>query len=232
MFLRQIVFAACGFALLGGCAASQQARDVETSGFLGEDYTLLREGEENEALLTYRNPTADWRAYDKIQLNPVTIWGDDQSAFKDAPEAERKLLADDLFTAVYKELSKDYQMVTEPGPGVMSIQVALTDAQASNPTLDTVSSVLPAGMAVSGATSLITGKPSFVGEARAEVKVTDAASGELLGAAVDRRVGGKSLSGSMDSWDDAHQAFQHWAEQFRYRLCTERGDTDCRPPET
>ncbi|HEX7074539.1 MAG TPA: DUF3313 domain-containing protein [Hyphomicrobiaceae bacterium] len=231
MVLRQVVYGVCVVALVGGCGATQQARDVETSGFLGEDYALLRQGGENESLLTYRAPDADWRAYDKIQLDPVTVWTRDGSAFKDASAAERQQLADDLYAAVYKELAEDYQMVSAPGPGVMRIQVALTDAQASNPMLDTVSTVMPAGLAVSGATGLVTGKPGFVGEARAEAKVTDATTGELLGAAADRRVGGKSLGGSIDSWDDADQAFQYWAEQFRYRLCTQRGDTDCEPPE-
>jgi hypothetical protein len=69
--------------LLAGCAASQQARNVEESGFLGEDYALLREGEEGEALLTYVDPDAPWRTYEKIKLDPVTIWAGEGSAFED-----------------------------------------------------------------------------------------------------------------------------------------------------
>ena len=49
-----------------GCAATQEAKSVEKSGFLG-DYSLLREGErstikegvEDQALWIYRNPAAD-----------------------------------------------------------------------------------------------------------------------------------------------------------------------------
>lgn len=49
-----------------GCAATQEAKSVEQSGFLG-DYSLLREGErstikegvEDQALWIYRNPAAD-----------------------------------------------------------------------------------------------------------------------------------------------------------------------------
>jgi hypothetical protein len=78
---------------------------------------------------------------------------------------------------------------------------------------------------------LITGKPGFVGEASAEAKVTDGQTGDLLIAAVDRRVGGKSIAGApIDSWDDVRKAYQYWAQQFRYRLCVERGDTGCTPP--
>jgi hypothetical protein len=109
--------------------------------------------------------------------------------------------------------------------------MALTDAEQSNPGLDTVSTVMPMGLAASTLTGVVTGKPSFVGEAQAEGRVLDGGSGELLAAAVDRRVGGKSIEGSVDSWGDVDAALQHWAQQLRYRLCTQRGAGGCVPPE-
>src|SRR5918996_6006508 len=91
-------------ALLAGCAASQQARDVQQSGFLGQDYALLRPGEEGEALLVYRNPDAPWRSYDKIKLDPVTIWAGEGSEFEDFSEPERQELVDTPYTMVHEEL--------------------------------------------------------------------------------------------------------------------------------
>lgn len=218
--------------LLAGCAASQQARDVQESGFLGQDYERLRPGEEGEALLVYRNPEADWAKYDKIKLDPVTIWVGEGSEFEDFSQPERQELADTLYTMINEELSQDFQMVDQPGPGVLQIQVAITDAQASNPTMDTISTVVPQALLLSQAKGLVTGKPGFVGEASAEVKVTDGQTGELVAAGVDRRVGGKSVSGApTDSWDDVREAYRYWAKQLRYRLCTERGATDCTPAE-
>ena len=217
---------------LAGCAASQQARDVQQAGFLGPDYQLLRPGEEGEALLVYRNPDAPWVSYEKIKLDPVTIWAGEGSEFEDFSEPERQELADTLYTMVHEELSQDFQMVDELGPGVLRVQVAITDAETSNPTMDTISTVLPQGLLLSQATGLITGKPGFVGEASVELKATDGQTGELVAAAVDRRVGGKSMSGApTDSWDDVRQAYRYWAKQLRYRLCTERGATDCMAPQ-
>jgi hypothetical protein len=230
MKLIRISGALCAVALIAGCAGTQRARDVQTSGFLGSDYSLLRAGEEDEALEVYRNPNVDWAAYDKIKLDPVTIWAGEESAFEDFSAADQQTLADAFYTAIHQELAQDYEMVDELGPGVLRIQVALTEAQASNPTMDTISSIVPQALLISSAKGLATGKPGFVGEASAEAKVTDGATGELLAAAVDRRVGGKSLGGSTDSWNDVRQSFVFWAQQFRYRLCTERGDTDCQPP--
>ena len=218
--------------LLAGCAASQQARDVRESGFLGDDYALLREGEEAEALLVYRNPEARWSSYDKIKLDPVTIWAGEGSEFEDFSQPERQELADTLYTMVNEELSQDFQMVDQLGPGVLQIQVAITDAQASNPTMDTISTVVPQALLLSQAKGLVTGKPGFVGEASVEVRATDGQTGELVAAAVDRRVGGKSVTGApTDSWEDVREAYRYWAKQLRYRLCTERGATDCTPPE-
>jgi hypothetical protein len=230
--LRDGIVGLWALALLGGCAASQQARNVETSGFLGDDYALLREGGADEALLVYRNPDADWARYDKIKLDPVTIWAGEGSAFEDFSKPDRQELADTLYTMLVEELSQDSQMVDELGPGVLHVQVAITDAQTSNPALDTISSVVPQALLLSQAKGLVTGKPGFVGEASVEAKATDGQTGELLAAGVDRRVGGKSVTGApTDSWDDVREAYRYWAQQLRYRLCTERGATDCTPPK-
>jgi Protein of unknown function (DUF3313) len=86
-------------------------------------------------------------------------------------------------------------------------------------------SVVPQALLVSHAKGLVTGKPSFVGQASVEANAT-----ELV--AVDRPVGGKSVTGApTDSWDDVGQADRYWAEQFRYRLCTERDVTHGTPPQ-
>jgi Protein of unknown function (DUF3313) len=71
---------------------------VVTRSFLGQDYELLRPGEEGEALLVYRNPDAPWRSYDKIKLDPITIWAGEGSEFEDFSEPERQELADTVYT--------------------------------------------------------------------------------------------------------------------------------------
>jgi hypothetical protein len=217
---------------LGACAETQQARETETtSGFLGSAYPMLQEGGAGQALLVYGRQGVNWGAYDRVFLAPVTIWAAEASSFSDFSPADRQKLADRLYAVVHGELSKDYTMVAAPAAGVLDVQLALTDATRSNPSLDTVSTVLPAGLAASTLTGMVTGKPAFVGEAQAEGKILDGGDGQLLAAAVDRRVGGKSISGSVNSWDDVDAAFRYWAQQLRYRLCTDRGAGGCIPPE-
>ena len=59
----------------------------------------------------------------------------------------------------------------------------------------------------------------------------DTETNTQLGAMVDRRAGGKSLEGSLHSWEDVEQAIQFWAERFGYRICLARGGQYCVQPE-
>ena len=80
------------------------------------------------------------------------------------------------------------------------IQGAITEGEESDVVLDTVSSVIPQLKVLTGAKGLATGVAGFTGAATVEVKITDASTGTLLSAAVDRRGGTKSLRGVTDSW--------------------------------
>lgn len=224
---------------IGGCASTQEAKSVEKSGFLG-DYSLLKEGKrstfgqgaENEALLVYRNPAADWRKYKKIQLDPVTIWmSQKDSQLKDVSAEDRQRLATLLWSKLDEQLRKDYQMTSQPGPDVMRIQAAITEAGESSAVMDTITSVIPQTRLLTGAKGMATGVSGFTGSASVEGKITDTETGTILAESVDRRGGTKSLSGVTNSWNDVEEAYRFWAEKLRYRLCQVRGDSDCVEPK-
>jgi hypothetical protein len=222
----------------GGCASTQEAKSVEKSGFLG-DYSMLKEGQrstfgqgaENQALLLYMNPAADWKKYKKIQLDPVTIWLGHNSKMKDVSAEDRQRLANLLWSKLDEQLRKDYEMTSQGGPDVLRIQAAITEGEESNATLDTISSIIPQARLLSGVKSVATGVSAFTGSASVEGKMTDGSTGTLLAAVVDRRGGTKSLSGVTNSWNDVEEAFRYWAEKTRYRLCQKRGGSNCVEPK-
>lgn len=219
------------FIAVTACATTQQANDVVTSGFLG-DYSILREGAgDNEALRRYVNPIADWKNYTKVMIDPVQLWMGKSSSLRFIPREERIRLTTLLLGKIRDGLLADYRIVREPGPHVMRISVALTEAKSSDTALDTISSILPTGYVVSGTKSLATGTGTFVGAASVEAKITDAEIGTLLAAAVDRRGGAKTLSGVTSEWDDVEESFQYWASLLRYRLCQWRGEHNCAKPK-
>lgn len=217
------------FIFLQGCASTQQRRDVEQSGFLG-DYSQFEEGGGNEALLYNINPNVDWASYSEIMLDPVTVWKDEQT--KDVAPEDLQKLADFLYAKLFEELSKDYTMVDQPGPGVMRAAIAITEAEASAPVMDTITSFIPHFRLLTGAKGLMVGgKPGFVGSASLEGKLTDSVSGTSLLEVLDRRAGTKNISGVTSQWNDVERAYIFWAEKLRWRLCERRGEENCVEPE-
>lgn len=210
-----IAFTISMIALFVGCAQTHQARKVgETSGFLG-DYSMLKEGEKGEAQLVYINPDADFTAYDKVIVDPVlTMCSMDSKV----PREELYNLASHLHYKIIDRLNEDYEIVQTPGPGIMRISAALTEAKKSKVGLDVVTSIVPQARLMSGVKSLATGSGSFVGRASVEVNITDSNTAERLAAGVDRRVGGKALKGSTKAWNDVEQAFEYWADKLAQRL--------------
>jgi len=199
---------------IAGCAQTEQAREVETSGFL-RDYSILQPGREGEALLVYKNPQADFSMYQAVYVEPAIVL---MSKKSNVPQEELNRLAGDLRAKVIWKLKEDFLVVPKLIPDALRIELALTEAEPSDVGMDIVSTIIPPAGMVSGAKGLATGTRAFVGRASVEAKLTDGNTGTLLMAAADRRVGGRSLDGSMDSWDDVHQAFEYWADKLAQRL--------------
>jgi hypothetical protein len=95
--------------------------------------------------------------------------------------------------ALRDELSKKFEVVDQAGPGVMRLQVAITDVSAATPGIRTISLVIPQARTLNTLKYAATGSYAFVGGAQVEGKLTDAVTGQVLAEAVDKRIGGGSL---------------------------------------
>jgi hypothetical protein len=218
------------FFLLAGCSKTYQTGtgmgEVEKSGFLG-DYSMLRPGKEGEATLIYRKYEDDhdkWRSYTQILLDPVQIWKGKNTELN---KEDAEYLAKIAWSRLDEELRKDYKMTSDPGVGVLRIQVAITEAGANMPVVDLITTLYPGTRLISEGKRWAAGTESFVGTVSVEGKVTDSQTGELLGAAVDRRGGGKYVTKGFHKWTDVEEAFSYWAKQLRWRLCLGRGVPGC-----
>ena len=229
-----MVVVVVALSILCGCSQTRHARNVETSGFLAHAYPLMHEGKKGESLLIYRNSKFFKlvKTYKKIQLDPVTIWRGKKSQFEGVSQADLQNIANRFYSTLYLELEKDYEMVDHPDPDTFRMQVAITKVEEGTVALEVMSKVVPKARMASTAKTILTGKPAFVGEASIEGKLTDASTGELMAAAVDRRVGGKHLNAdSFDSWGDVYHIMDFWSKGIRFKLCQQRGGTNCTPPE-
>lgn len=217
--------------LLGGCETTKQARTVapEKGMILQEnEVAMLKEGTGKQALLNYINSQAKWASYKKVMVDPVIM--------AQPPNASQNELADlqklvtNFHTMLLKELGQDYQVVNTPQPDTIRVQAAIFNPREKRVVLNTISSIVPISVGLSVIKDFATGKPMAVGEISVEGRFTDAKSGELLAAAVDRRVGQKYSEGMFDSWAEANSAMAYWAKRTRFVLCEMRGGTDCVDP--
>lgn len=196
---------------------------MKPSGFL-PDSSRLQPGGPGRALLVYRAPDANVAAYDKVLLDPVTVWrapGTSQSVSR----ADLQQLADLLYGALYLRLRTYYVMVRKPGPRTLRIRAALTEATSSSTTMDVMSQVTPGAKVAGQVSEMATGTPAWVGAASAEIEITDAETGQEILAAADRRVGEKTLTGAHEPWDDVKEMFRVWSERVVGRLQEEGGPT-------
>jgi hypothetical protein len=200
---------------LMSCATTRQTGEAGRSGFLG-DYSDLREGREGEAQLVYINPETDFRRYRSIMIESVTIWYASEASRLSAEDEQ--MLADHLYAALHQELSKSFQIVDQPGPAVMKLRAAITEAQGAKVVANAVTTIVPQLRLLATVGGLATGTAALVGEAAVEVDITDSQTGERLAAAVDERVGTKTIRGGLGKWSHVKEAYAFWATRLRERL--------------
>ena len=205
-----------------GCATTQRAAVTDQSycAFLGNAICakLVATTDKKEADLRYVNPNAQWKQYNKVLIEPVGFWAGDDTKIS---AADQRTLTTYFSKVLEEQLSKKFQVVTQPGPGVMAISVALEDATTSTPGLRSLSLVEPHLRAVATLKYLATGTFPFVGSAQAEAKITDSVTGQVLAAAVSKRVGGGNPKDAAQ-WElgDAENALTYWAQLTTTRLAS------------
>jgi len=210
---------------LASCSATQP-REAKPSGFL-RDYSQLKEGESGQALLVYVNQATDFAKYGKILIDPVTIWHD--ASTDRVPPDEAQILVDDLDDSLRLALDGDYDLVDQPGPDVMRLRVALTEAEGSWHVQDALGSKLDPELQAALPKEPSGETKGFVGKAGIEAEMLDSTTGVRLLAAVDRRAGARRLRPDQDSWDDVEAAFDYWTERLRTRLAELRSRPAARP---
>ncbi|MCX7098657.1 MAG: DUF3313 domain-containing protein [Methylococcales bacterium] len=186
--------------------------------FLANDCALLTAGGNDQAGLRYINPAVQWGQYTKVMIDPVTFWGGSSTQVS---AADQHMLVNYTHQQLKAQISQKFQVVDQPGPGVMKIDIAIVDAEAATPVLRSISMIIPQAHMLANLKYLATGTFPFVGGAQGEAKLTDSVSGQVLALAVDKRIGGGSITtGFQWQWGDAENAINKWAELTTNRLAS------------
>jgi hypothetical protein len=225
------------FLLLSGCATTVESKNesLQAGGtlppvvtqFFGNDTSLLAPGPKGGAALAYINPAVQWAKYTKIQLMPVEFWAAPDSTVS---TADQQTLTTYFYNKIQEDLTPNFTLVSQPGPDVLTVRVALMDATTAVPGLRSISVIIPQARILNGVQSLATGSYAFVGSAEAEMKATDSTTGQFLAGAVDQRAGGMGIKGAASfQWGDAENVMDYWAKRINDRLMELQGRT---PPQS
>ena len=167
--------------LIGTLAACQSTTPTARSGFLG-DYSKLKSDPNFDNALRWANPAKPVKQYRKFMLDPVIVHFAPNAEGTAIDPGELKKLTDYFHDQAAKALSKQFQVVSQPGPGVLRIRVAITGIEKTIPILN-----IHPGTRLTGA---------GLGGASMEGEAIDSVSGERIVAIMDSRRGNRASFGA------------------------------------
>jgi hypothetical protein len=185
--------------LVAGIVGAGCAGTPKQAGFLS-DYSRL---EPVSGGLRYVDK-ARLSGYDEFIVDPVIVhFHDAEKAKKLDPDAVREL-ADHLRSEIVTALVDGYSVVTQRGPRVARVRIALTDIRHDTSVLNILPPARVSGVGLGGASM--------------EAEVVDSQSGEQIAAAIHTQKGKRlSLDGFQKS-SSAKAVMKDWAKRFRKRL--------------
>ncbi len=126
-WIKVAVLFACAAALVVTTAQSQQA-GREFSGFM-EDYSILVPAQGEGQDLVYSSPSVGEKltGYTKIMIDQPELIVAPDSPYKGMKPDQAKVLADGFRETLTESFAKHYEVVEEPGEGVLYLRIGLTD---------------------------------------------------------------------------------------------------------
>lgn len=188
------------------------AESPRYSGFLGDYYKYLQPGPEGGAKMRWMKPGTMFGKYNKFMVDSVIFYFADDSEYKGIDPNELKELSDSFNQALVEAFRGKYPIVTEPGPDVARIRIAITGIKQSRPGVGAISSIVPVGIAFSLAKKGAAGSWSGSGATSAEMEMLASLTNDVIGVAVDEKTAG--YTERFSKWGSAKEAFKFWSERI------------------
>jgi hypothetical protein len=180
--LRPIVALLC----LGASACSS-VEPIAYSG-LPSSAHLQPNRQEDAKRIPFRYATAtDWRAYNRIIIDPVAIYRGADHQFADMAETDKTSLAEHMQSEFAEKLKSRFTLADRPGPNMLRLKLTLTGAVTSTPVLGTLSRFDLAGGLYNGVQTVLGGEGLMTGSVSYAVEIRDATDNRLLTAFVAKQ---------------------------------------------
>lgn len=194
------------------------AKNVDPSlHFLGDDFGKMTAVPNAKERYTWRNPAFDPKNYSAVIIDPTVVWQSEAMA-KDAGVTTEELdaVAKHFDQVLLKTMQGiDFPVKDAAAPRTLRISAAITQVKASNPTMNTISSVLPVGILMTLGRKAAGASDPNVGSCSIEMRFSDAVTGETLGLFADHKDGDKYDSANFHKLGQAQEAVDSWAEGIR-----------------
>ena len=193
------------------------------SGFL-EHYPKFQINEETGAEVWFKSNEKGvyvLKPYYKIIISPIEIWLNNDSSYKGINPDELKAITDYFANTIKKQLGSMYPVLTEPGPGVLHLRIAITNVNRKKPKRKWYG-YIPVALVAEGGKKVAqsaAGKSVDLIEATIEMEALDSLTEERLVAAIDTHKTEKIKADKNDkSWKPIKEILDYWAGRIRNRL--------------
>jgi hypothetical protein len=177
-------------AVLALCAVATGCASVAPVPYAGvaSSRVMAANPSDSSGRVPYRYATqVDWRAYDKVILDPVVIYRGADQQFGELSERDKEFLAAYMQTRFVDRLRTRFAVVGNRGPNTLRIRLTLTGAVANTPVLGTLSRFDVAGAVYNGVQAARDGEGSMTGSVIYAVEIFDASNSRLLSAFVSKQ---------------------------------------------
>ena len=208
------------FTMTIGCATKPEMR---SSGFLA-DYSKLSENTFDALKLGYERDGVDWNAYDKIIVEKVVFFLDENAEYKGIDPEDFTELARYFYDSMVEAFTGVYSFTDKPGPRTFRLRIAITDLVPNKPGLGTWSTFMPPALIISHAQKATTGSHTGMGSVSFEIEAIDSQTNEVMAAAIDKNEGKKYKVGkTLTKWGQVEGIFDDFAKLTRKRIDKMRG---------
>lgn len=197
----------------GMLALSMQQAFAGGSPFI-DDMPPLAADPDRAGAMIWQKPGLDRAAYTRVMIEPVTLFVSADSEYQGLDADDLKALADGFRETVTRTLEPDIPVVSQKGPGVLYLRVALTEVKVARKKRGLLG-YTPIGLVARAAKEAVAGPSVSLRDAVLEIEMLDSVSGERLGVLVD-----KAPKGSAEevSWEAISKTFTFYAERFKSRM--------------
>lgn len=176
-----IVLAACGSnkpettaGLSGEMPLAAPAEGSTAAGNLGDN------------TLVYRSPKVDLSKYHGVYIPAADVYHGADADFGDVSPQDQQLLGLALTQDVGRALARNRNVVSRPGPGIVTLQLTLAGVSKTRPILS-LTRITPIGLGITAIKSVGDMPAAFVGAVTVAGKFTDSQTGQILGGFVTRQ---------------------------------------------